>query len=283
MPQNKRRGATRQRKDDESESDSGDDRSADAEEVSPEVPSQPLSRRSSNVDKLSREGFGPLPQIAVTLDRRDEGPLPGSSSLRAAKPPLLNEGRSLFHDNELPAIATLSLPEPSPSTPVPMSAPTLLPLRPASEQQAAQRKRAATVPNKIPRTAANSGPKVVACNFCRARKTKCDGAHPACASCARRSLPCNYIHDSGPAGQGQKKGRRSSSSKPPPTDSPHSVSPPSSRMVPTPSTSNDAYEPREDLLANSDFDLKRPLDYPESVRPLKKMRMENATTAAGIP
>ncbi|KAG6884954.1 hypothetical protein C0993_007069 [Termitomyces sp. T159_Od127] len=280
MPQNKRRGAVRQRKDDDSESDnSGDDRSADAEEVSasPDVPSQPLSRRSSNVDKLGREGFGPLPQIAVTLDRRDEGPLPGPSSLRAAKPPHLNEGRSLFHDNELPAIATLSLPEPSPSTPAPMSAPTLLPLRPASEQQAASRKRAATIPGKIPRTAANSGPKVVA-----SRKTKCDGAHPACASCARRSLPCNYIHDSGPAGQGQKKGRRSSSSKPP-TDSPHSVSPPSSRMVPTPSTGNDAHEPREDILVKTDFDLKRPLDYPEAIRPLKKLRMENTATAAGIP
>ncbi|KAH0586192.1 hypothetical protein H2248_007451 [Termitomyces sp. 'cryptogamus'] len=285
MPQNKRRGTTRQRKGDESESDSGDDRSADADEASasPQVSSQPLSHRSSNVDKHNREGFAPLPQIAVTPDRRDEGPLPGPSSLRGVKPPHLNEGRSLFHDNELPAIATLSLPEPSPSTPAPMSAPTLLPLRPASEQQAAQRKRAATVPGKVPRTAANSGPKVVACNFCRARKTKCDGAHPACASCARRSLPCNYTHDSGPTGQAQKKGRRSSSIKPPPTDSPHSVSPPSSRMIPTPSTGNDAYEIRQDLLAKSDFDLKRPMDQPETIRPPKKMRMENSVTAAGIP
>ncbi|KAG6820719.1 hypothetical protein H0H93_012772 [Arthromyces matolae] len=279
MPQNKRRGTLRQRKDDESESESADDRSADADDgasASPEMPSQPLPRRHSNVDKLSREGFAPLPQIAVTLDRRDENPLPGPSSLRTgtSKPPHMAEGRSLFHDNELPAIATLSLPEPSPSTPVPMSAPTLLPLRPASEQQAAQRKRAATVPGKIPRTAANSGPKVVACNFCRARKTKCDGAHPACASCARRSLPCNYSHDSGPSGQGQKKSRRASSSKPPPIDSPHSLSPPSSRMVPTPSSGKDGFEQRDELLAQGDFS-KRPLDYAESVRPLKKMRMEN--------
>ncbi|KAG6854646.1 hypothetical protein C0991_003294 [Blastosporella zonata] len=277
-----RPACSQQRKGDESESDSGDDRSVENDDASasPEIPSQPLSRRSSNV---GREGFAPLPQIAVTLDRRDrdDGPLPGPSSLRT-KPSHLTEGRSLFHDNELPAIATLSLPEPSPSTPVPMSAPTLLPLRPASEQQAAQRKRAATVPGKIPRTAANSGPKVVACNFCRARKTKCDGAHPACASCARRSLPCNYIHDSGPSGQGQKKGRRASSGKPPPVDSPHSLSPPSSRMAPTPSSGNDGYDPREDLYTKSDFDLKRPLDYSETIRPPKKMRMENPATA-GIP
>ncbi|KAF8073709.1 GTP binding protein [Lyophyllum atratum] len=283
MPQNKRRGTVRQRKGDESESDSGEERSAEHDEASasPEVASQPLSRRSSNVDKLNREGFAPLPQIAITLDRRerDDGPLPGPSSLRS-KPPHHSETRSLFPDNELPHIATLSLPEPSPSTPVPMSAPTLPPLRPASEQQAAQRKRAATVPGKIPRTAANSGPKVVACNFCRARKTKCDGAHPACASCARRSLPCNYVHDSGPSGQGQKKGRRGSSSKPP-VDSPHSVSPPSSRMVPTPSTANDGYDPREgDIRAKSEFDLKRPLDYAEASRAPKKMRMESSP---GIP
>ncbi|KAG7088401.1 hypothetical protein E1B28_012399 [Marasmius oreades] len=42
-----------------------------------------------------------------------------------------------------------------------------------------------------------SGPKIVACNFCRARKTKCDGAHPSCGSCARRNLPCNYVHERG--------------------------------------------------------------------------------------
>ncbi|KAF5382563.1 hypothetical protein D9615_002864 [Tricholomella constricta] len=286
MPQNKRRGTVRQRKGDESESDSGDERSADHDEASasPEVSSQPLSRRSSNVEKLNREGYAPLPQISVTLDRRerDEGPLPGPSSLRS-QPPHHNETRSLFPDNELPHIATLSLPEPSPSTPVPMSAPSLPHLRPASEQQAAQRKRAATVPGKIPRTAANSGPKVVACNFCRARKTKCDGAHPACASCARRSLPCNYVHDTGASGQGQKKGRRASTSKPP-IDSPHSVSPPSSRMVPTPSTGADGYDHREsDLHAKGELDLKRPLDYSEAARPPKKMRMESSPAAAGIP
>ncbi|KAG5636184.1 hypothetical protein H0H81_008890 [Sphagnurus paluster] len=309
MPQNKRRGAVRQRKGgDDSESESGDERSAEQDEAdvsaSPEVSSQPLSRRSSNVEKLNREGFAPLPQIAVTSERReqrdqrDEGPLPGPSSLRS-KPP--HETRSLFPDNELPHIATLSLPDPSPSTPVPMSAPTLPPIRPASEQQAAQRKRAATVPGKIPRTAANSGPKVVACNFCRgelgrlhcstvakyltfsrvARKTKCDGAHPACASCARRSMPCSYVHESGPSGNGPKKGRRASSSKPR-LDSPHSLSPPSSRTVPTPSTGNDGYEHRDDVHVQSDLDLKRPLDYSEASRPPKKMRMDSSP-AAGIP
>lgn len=77
-------------------------------------------------------------------------------------------GRPFFPDNELPHIATLSLPDrSSPSTPGPMSAPSLPPLRPASEHQAALRKRAATVPGKTSGRGSGSGPKVVACNSCR--------------------------------------------------------------------------------------------------------------------
>lgn len=36
-----------------------------------------------------------------------------------------------------------------------------------------------------------SGPKVVACNHCRARKTRCDGETP-CSNCRKRSLNCQY-------------------------------------------------------------------------------------------
>jgi len=189
--------------------------------------------------------------------------------------------RTFFPDNELPHIATLSLPDPSPSTPAPMSAPSLAPIRPASDQQAAQRKRAATVPGKGARQSSSSGPKVVACNFCRARKTKCDGAHPACASCARRQLPCNYVHDStGSNGPTHKKNRRTSNSKPP-ADSPQSLSPPSSRMIPTPSTAND----HRDIEAHIDGenDLKRSLEYSDVSRASKKMRMDHSPAIAGIP
>ncbi|KZS93734.1 hypothetical protein SISNIDRAFT_454153 [Sistotremastrum niveocremeum HHB9708] len=38
-----------------------------------------------------------------------------------------------------------------------------------------------------------SGPKVVACNYCRARKTRCDGQQPACGNCVKRRLGCNYV------------------------------------------------------------------------------------------
>lgn len=170
MPQNKRRGTMRQRnKGEESESESGDERSAEAEEpsLSPEIPSQPLSHRSSNADKHHYEdGFPPqLPPMSTIHERREDHPLASSS-----KPHQMGrEQRTFFPDNELPHIATLSLPDPSPSTPAPMSAPSLPPLRPASEQQAAQRKRAATVPGKSNRNSSSSGPKVVACNFCRGK------------------------------------------------------------------------------------------------------------------
>jgi hypothetical protein len=159
MPQNTRRGTVRQRKGDESESESGEDRSGEADEpsASPEVPSQPLSRRSSNVERANRDSFA----TPMTVPREAPPPL-ASTSQHGASPP--HAPSTLFKDNELPHIATLSLPDPSPT---PISTPSLPPIRPASEQQAAQRKRAATVPCKNPRQASSSGPKVVACNFCR--------------------------------------------------------------------------------------------------------------------
>ena len=166
MPQNKRRGTLRQRnKGEDSESDSGDG-SAEGNEasLSPEIPSQPLSRRSSNVGKHQVEGY-PLPPMTLNNERREEPSTPSSS--RSKLDQGMSSSRGYFPDNEVPHIATLPLSESSPPTPAPMSAPTLPPIRPASELQAAQRKRAATVPGKSNRQAASSGPKVVACNFCR--------------------------------------------------------------------------------------------------------------------
>lgn len=167
MPQKQRRGTLRQRKGDESDSETGEERSAEVDEpsVSPEVPSQPLSRRSSNVEKPNKDAFPS--SLASSSERRDDhlpAPVPSRPKPHVSGPAPA-ESRSLFKDNELPHIATLSLPDTSPTTP--MSAPTLPPIRPASEQQAAQRKRAATVPGKSARQPSSSGPKVVACNFCR--------------------------------------------------------------------------------------------------------------------
>ena len=41
-------------------------------------------------------------------------------------------------------------------------------------------------------------------NFQLARKTKCDGLHPSCSSCARRSLDCQYANESSNA-SGRRK------------------------------------------------------------------------------
>lgn len=168
MPQNsKRRPLNRPPKEDSESEMSGEDRSEDNDpSVSPEIVSQPLSRRSSNVvDKRPiLDGFSaiagpsePREGLHSMPPRPKSGITTGSSGV--------SDGRTLFKDNELPHIATLSLPENSPAAA--MSAPPLPPIRPASEQQAAQRKRASTVPGRSNRPAASTGPKVVACNFCR--------------------------------------------------------------------------------------------------------------------
>ncbi|KAJ7600633.1 GTP binding protein [Mycena floridula] len=250
--QNKRRGTIRSKH--ESDSDS-EERSLEHEpSYSPDIPSS---------HKPSLDSWTP------SLISGEEP----SSSRKIS----LGERGSYFMDNELPHIATLSLPDRSPSTPVPMSAPSLPPIRPASEQQAAQRKRASTVPGKSTRQLSTSGPKVVACNFCRARKTKCDGAQPACSSCTRRSLSCNYVHDASTNGSSARKlSRRSSTSKPPPD------SPPSSRMIPTPVSATGGYDPRDDnIKIETEQDLKRPLGYSD-MRPIKKMRMETPQIVSGL-
>jgi hypothetical protein len=129
---------------------------------------------------------------------------------------------------------------------------------------------------------------VVACNFCRARKTKCDGAHPACSSCARRSLPCNYNHDTSNNGANKKGSRRSSTSSkvaptvmalPPSTCSPPMQSPPSSTLVGDVRYANGA--PLEDTAGESmDIDLKRKSDDIEPSQNQKRMRVDGSTSNA---
>ncbi|KAF8899714.1 hypothetical protein CPB85DRAFT_1327234 [Mucidula mucida] len=248
MPQSKRRGGVRTHRDD-SASDSGDDE-PNTTPVS-EAPSMSISRRTSNAGRMT-----PMP-MGLSTD-------PSTSS----------SGQShsrFFPDNELPHIATLSLPDRSPGTPLPMSAPPLPPIRPVVDPHTViQRKRAQTAPGRN-RQPSTSGPKVVACNFCRARKTKCDGGHPACSSCVRRSLACNYVNDRNGGGVGadaiKKPGKR-----PPNSLRPSPPSPPSSRMVPTPLSGNDGDDAYL-IRAEDEQDTKRSIEHSD-MRPPKKMRME---------
>ncbi|KAI6129997.1 hypothetical protein EDD17DRAFT_1774194 [Pisolithus thermaeus] len=291
MPQNSKRRNSHRRKEDESESDiSGEDRSVDENDPSvspPEMASQPLSRKSSNADKRPiLDGFAQPPTAATAAAGPSEHRevLPAIAPIVRPKPSVpggstASEGRSLFKDNELPRIATLSLPDRSPTA----AAMTALPLpliRPASEQQAAQRKRASTMPGRSSRQTTSAGPKVVACNFCRARKTKCDGAHPACSSCARRQLPCDYNHSAGHNG-GNKKGirRASMSSKIVPAGGPPSGtltpthSPPSSTVVGDSRFLNGT--PPEETKGGEpmDVDLKRKIDDVEGPQTQKRIRV----------
>lgn len=134
-----------------------------------------------------------------------------------------------------------------------------------------------------------------------ARKTKCDGVHPACGSCARRHFECNYVHDAGSSNGngGVKKNRRTSSATASsiPTgktadESPQSASPPSSRMITTPLTSNTEGQsgPPPSLtpgqeMSDEGVDMKRPLEYPHDTvgRASKKMRLDEASSALPVP
>lgn len=211
MPQNKRRGTisrTQRVKGEESESESGDERSPEPS-ASPEVRSQTISRRSSNVDKLHPDGYHPPGGLPPMNDRRDPypnaagGPSAGSPPVQAPPPPPppphfpqqakiqrpterdTHPQPGYYQEHDLPHITTLLPHNSAPSTPVPMSAPTnlaLAPIRPANDQQAALRKRSATVPGKSSRGSGNSGPKVVACNFCRGELVYLALAAPKCRS-----------------------------------------------------------------------------------------------------
>ncbi|VDC04445.1 unnamed protein product [Peniophora sp. CBMAI 1063] len=117
-------------------------------------------------------------------------PPPHAMSLPAPNVPMQHHALALqhvLHDpaSVLPPIRDLSQPGP------PEAGPSSTP----GNSPQAGRKRAATTGQGKARTNAGYGPKVVACNHCRARKTKCDGQHPTCASCARRNLTCNYVND----------------------------------------------------------------------------------------
>ncbi|KZT73719.1 hypothetical protein DAEQUDRAFT_721168 [Daedalea quercina L-15889] len=186
----------------DSEGESLEDQSMDMDNASqsPEVSvashpqpnkSQPTSRRNSNVSMLLGET---LPPLSSAIERRDESA--GSTTL----PPIQQATTSLRNVTltdarpELPPIATLSAPPASAPKSLPQEdPPSMGSLKSEEGQMTARRRTSAAATGKT--RATNHGSKIVACNVCRARKTRCDGAHPACGSCSRRSLPCNYVND----------------------------------------------------------------------------------------
>ncbi|KAI5896728.1 uncharacterized protein SCHCODRAFT_02197600 [Schizophyllum commune H4-8] len=217
-------------------------------------------------------------------------------------------GRSMFPDNELPHIETL-LPRGSPPSQETRSAPGMrgmgaggLPLmvrdapgqgmrgeqamrerelqtRPPDSREQMQappaRKRAATVPGKSGTgRLTSSGPKVVACDLCRSRKTKCDGGMPSCSSCARKSLPCHYANDRRQSNGAKRAPRKGTASKAP-TEA--SGSPPAQ-------ADEDANHRPLSGLHSPPHPLKRPIDVLDTMRPPKKMKTDVSVNAlAEVP
>ncbi|CDO71409.1 hypothetical protein BN946_scf184909.g3 [Trametes cinnabarina] len=183
-----------------------------APSVSASASSAPHSRRSSNVSMLLTD---PLPPLSAAVEPRQEAAsavLPPITSQTGLGVPASAGSRRSSMNTELPPIATLS----APSGPQEAMASFK-----GSDTSASTRRRApSTAPGRSGGGRGGGGSKIVACNFCRgaylyaaigvvmtvrltpllcllstARKTRCDGAHPTCSSCSRRSLRCNYVND----------------------------------------------------------------------------------------
>ncbi|KAI0335946.1 hypothetical protein GY45DRAFT_1409536 [Cubamyces sp. BRFM 1775] len=203
---NKRRTAgAKQRKQygSESEGDSLEDGSGEIDHPSqsPEVPSAPSassaphSRRSSNVSMLLTE---PLPPLSAAVEPREEASSavlpPITSSAGLGMPSNTPSSRRPSLNTELPPIATLSAPPPQQQDEHQQTVSAPPSYKDSDSSVSTTRRRApSTAPSRGAR--GGGGSKIVACNFCRARKTRCDGAHPTCSSCSRRSLRCNYVND----------------------------------------------------------------------------------------
>ena len=301
-PTHKRRGGKRRKSDDGSESDlemdSGDPSAEMEPSMSPDLPSQPHSRRNSNaVDMLMEDNK--LPPIDRP-DHQNKTVLPPishpSSGLMQGPPPPQLQDRGYKH--ELPPIATL------PVTPgggdLHDVGQTLAPLRNQSDMHPPTQQRRRTSSAASGKGRQNGyGSKIVACNFCRgssfkhvlfssvilmmstptaARKTRCDGGHPSCSSCARRQLPCNYVNDptnGNPKGRPRTAGGASAGPS----------APPSSRSSPTAQQQLQQQHPGPLAGIPNGFihhihpvdgyegELKRNLDLDSVPPPSKKMRI----------
>ncbi|TFK52436.1 hypothetical protein OE88DRAFT_1807342 [Heliocybe sulcata] len=283
MPNMRRGGVRKPRKQDDSDSESAscdDEQSLEHESQSPEVPSRPVSRKGSNMTMFLTEPLPGSGQLTASLDRREN--VPRLPALVLPKPNLPGPPSASYRTDDPSHIAAL----PTPVTGIPSSSSahadlTLPPIRTEPDLPSPSRRRT-TVPPRKGHRSLKYGPKVVACNFCRARKTKCDGAHPSCSSCSRRSLQCSYVNDptnTGPPGPVRKKKivapvSEALQSSPRLTQAPPPLTPASAppRM---------AYgQMGPPSFGEGDMDLKRNLHDAQQQLPPKKMRLEGNS---GVP
>ncbi|KAL6304339.1 hypothetical protein BKA93DRAFT_817544 [Sparassis latifolia] len=229
---------------------------------SPEVIPQPASRRSSNVSMLLTES---LPSLSSAIKRQED---PRASAVLA---PITHSATFLEvsasdQRTELPPIATLSIPS---SSTMHDEAQSLTSLK---TDTSSTRRRTSSAASGRSRTSNHHGSKIVACNICRARKTRCDGAHPTCGSCSRRSLPCNYVTDA--PGSSRSRGKNTGTSTPGPSASTSARSSPTSQLH--------LISPRAASASNGYIRTIGAVDPAAdfSPQPNKKMRM---TTDMGVP
>lgn len=104
-----------------------------------------------------------------------------------------------------------------------------------------------------------------------ARKTKCDGGHPTCSSCARRSLNCNYVNDPNAPGGPRRKGSTAASEPSTISSGPVSAGPSSA----TASTSS--------VVTGYNVHDERERERIESQPPSKRIRVEGGSTSSPVP
>jgi len=282
IPHSKRRGAGRARKPQEDESgseiDSGEELDQDPSN-SPEVrPTSSRGNPSAENEANSISRLSTAPRRAVT--QPEQGPRLSpvvQPHLAESAPP---QYRPFPPNQDLPPIATLPVP---PSTSANAENGSVLPpillgdshLQPQQPHQLGRpRKRSSTTGSGGRGSRSHYASKIVACNFCRARKTRCDGEHPTCGACSRRSLPCNYVNDGMPTVV-KRKSVGDSPEQERAVLSPSSQSPPgssSSHGLPLPNHSYGYGQHHNG--ADGDADMKRgPMDMDmDGSQPSKKMR-----------
>jgi Zn(2)-Cys(6) binuclear cluster domain-containing protein len=106
-----------------------------------------------------------------------------------------------------------------------------------------------------------------------ARKTKCDGGHPTCSSCARRSLTCNYVNDPNAPGGPRRKGSAAASEPVSAVSSGPVSAGPSSAPA-----SASGYHMQEDDRMERERDRERVENQP----PSKRIRVEGGSTASAV-
>jgi len=291
VPQ-KRRGGMRQRRNlnnSDSEGASGDERSVEIEpSASPEAVPKSLARvgpdrdlPSLDVIQQQQANFTKHEDVQALKHQqfpqhKSEQVLPASLERRGAPfmdgqlPPIALSPPSGNNASAPPLLASIRTPEEQPLSALPPSGHH-------PPEVATQRKRAPTVSARGNRSSSNYGPKVVACNHCRARKTKCDGGHPTCSSCARRSLACNYVNDPNAPGGPRRKSSSTAASDPASVVSnggPVSAGPSSTSA----SASVSGYHMHEDDRMEREGERERVENQP----PSKRIRVEGGSTTSTV-